>query len=305
MPGRSGRLTGTVLPVGGLAVALGLVVLALATGSIAATTGAPSDLSSTASAGQPAVRVEPPVPPRPRVLTIGDSAHAGIERNGAFAALRGASFEVRGESCRRLVRPSCDLRGTGAPPTALETLQSTPHDAFDVLVLHVGHNDQMPAYGDHAVQVYQAAKAAGMDIVIWLTQSPELRSDLGGASAFQVYERHNAVIRFLASTRPDVHVVEWSAIARQRPQYAYPDGIHLRQLGGFAVADAISRAVAHVTFRPCPMPETPGAQPLDPCPDPNDRPPVDVAALYDLSTRMVPCAIEGPRRETVCRWDVG
>lgn len=94
-------------------------------------------------------------------------------------------------------------------------------------------------------------------------------------------------------------------MVRQRPQYAYPDGIHLRQLGGFAVADAISRAVAHVTFRPCPMPETPAAQPPDPCPDPNDRPPVDVAALYDLGTRIIPCATEGPRRETVCRWDVG
>ncbi|MEL6892295.1 MAG: SGNH/GDSL hydrolase family protein, partial [Actinomycetota bacterium] len=52
--------------------------------------------------GPPAAPTEPPASnpmPRQRVLTIGDSVQAGIERNAAFDALRGARFEVRAESC--------------------------------------------------------------------------------------------------------------------------------------------------------------------------------------------------------------
>jgi len=298
------RFTATHTTGTGTALLALLLLLVASTGASMTTHGASAYLSSSATATQTAVRVDPP-DPRLHVLTIGDSAHAGIERNGAFAALRGAKFEVRGESCRRLVRTSCNLRGNGPPPTALATLQSTPYDVFDIVVLQVGHNDQMPAFNGHASDVYRAAKAAGIDHVLWLTQHPEFRSDLGGGGAYQVYERHNDVLRSLAAAHEDFHLVEWSAIARQRPQYLYPDGIHLRQLGGLAVADIISRAVAYVAVRPCPMPETPGALPLNPCPDPGRRSPVDVSALYDLSARIVPCALEGSLRETVCRWDFG
>lgn len=252
---------------------------------------------------------EPDGSPRPtnpvpiqRVLTIGDSAHAGIERNGAFGALRGAAFEVRGESCRRLVRPSCNLRGTGPPPTALDTLRTTPFGRFDVLVMQTGYNDQMPAYAGHVRQVLDEARRAGFRRIVWFAHSREFRSDRGGASAFQVYARHNAELRALAAAAPDVVLVEWGDIVRRRPDFLDPDGIHLRLGGGFALADAISRSVAHVTGQPCPMPETSGGPLPDPCPNPGTRPTIEPTSLYDLGERIVPCAKEGPLGETICRW---
>jgi len=256
--------------------------------------------------GTPAAPDGSPRPGNPtplqRVMTVGDSAHAGMERNGSFGALRGASFEVRGESCRRLVRPSCDLRGTGAPPTALDTLRSTPYGAFDVLVIQTGYNDQMPAYAGHIRQVLDEARRAGFRRIVWFAHSREFRSDKGGADAFQVYSRHNAELRALAGVEPDVTLVEWGEIVRPRPDFLDPDGIHLRRGGGFALADAISRSVAHVTGQPCPMPEVPGAPVPNPCPNPGTRPTIEPTSLYDLDERIVPCAKEGPLGETICRW---
>ena len=58
-----------------------------------------------ASAPETTPAPENPVPLQ-RVLAIGDSTMAGVDRTFATGALRGASFDFRARSCRRLVRAS-------------------------------------------------------------------------------------------------------------------------------------------------------------------------------------------------------
>ncbi len=76
--------------------------------------------------------------------------------------------------------------------------------------------------------------------------------------------------------------MEWSAIVRQVPFWLYFDGIHLDKYGGHGAADFMSRAVAHVTGQPCPMPQVPGGPTAGVCPDPSLMPPVDIARLYGI-----------------------
>jgi hypothetical protein len=59
------------------------------------------------------------------------------------------------------------------------------------------------------------------------------------------------------------------------------DGIHLTLKGALGVADYISRWIAYLEGRPCPMPASPGAALAPTCANPDTEPPIaDIAALY-------------------------
>jgi hypothetical protein len=221
--------------------------------------------------------------PVQRVIAIGDSSLAGIDRNSSWAQLRGADFTLLARSCRRLVRPSCrGIEGPVPPPTALDTLREAPYGFYDVAVIMTGYNDTMPEMASAVPTVIAAARTAGIRRVVWLTQAREFESDKGAPGAYQVYERHNAVIRASADAAFDVQAFEWSSVVRQAPHWVYADGIHLDRPGGSAAADFISRAVAHVTGQPCPVPQVIGGSNVGVCPDPGTMPPIDVAALYGI-----------------------
>jgi hypothetical protein len=232
------------------------------------------------SLGTPLPPAVNPVP-RQRVLAIGDSSMAGVDRNFANGALLGADFTFLARSCRRLVRPSCSGReGPIPPPTALDTINAAGVDNYDVLIMMTGYNDLMPGVASDVPTIVAAARRAGFRRIIWMTMAREFRSDRGGADSFQVYEGHNSAIRANAAVHDFMIAVEWSALVRQSPSWVYSDGIHLDRPGGWAAADVMSRAVAHVTGQPCPLPEVPGGATADVCPDPGTRPPIDVRRLY-------------------------
>ena len=221
--------------------------------------------------------------PLQHVIAIGDSTLAGIDRNQAWGQLRGASFDLRARSCRRLVRESCRGReGPIPPPNALAELRSLPYGAYDVAVIMTGYNDGYTSFAPGIPLIIEAARSRGIRRIIWLTHAREFRSDRGGPGAIQVYEQHNAAIRYHAGVNDDVVAAEWSNIVRQVPFWVYADGIHLDRYGASGNADFISRAVAHVTGRPCPMPQYPGAPNDGVCPDPGTMPPVDIARLYGI-----------------------
>lgn len=223
-----------------------------------------------------------PVPVQ-RVLALGDSSLAGIERTGATGALQGAAFDFRPRSCRRLVRTSCRGReGPIPPPTALDSIEGVAEDAYDVLVVMTGYNDTMPGFAGDVPTIVAAARSKGFRRIVWLTMAREFRSDKGGPDAYQVYAEHNRYIRANADEHDFMIAPEWSSIVRQVPWWTYTDGIHLDRPGGFGAADFISRVVAHVTGQRCPQPEAPGAPNDGICPDPGTRPPVDVQTLYAL-----------------------
>lgn len=238
--------------------------------------------------GTPARITEPGVASnvidRQRVIAIGDSSLAGIDRNRAWAQLRGADIDLRARSCRRLVRPSCTGReGPIPPPNALQELQSLAFGSFDIAVIMAGYNDGPSNVAGGIPLILEAARAKGISHVIWLTHSREFAFDKGGSLAGkQIYAAHNAAIREAASRNADMTAVEWSAVARQAPFWLYADGIHLDTYGGHGAADFISRAVTHVAGQRCPVPQFPGAVNFGVCPDPGTQPPVDVAGLYGL-----------------------
>jgi hypothetical protein len=222
--------------------------------------------------------------PRQRVIAIGDSTMAGVDRNFAWAQLRGADFDFRARSCRRLIRVSCTGReGPIPPPNALDTMRSLPSGFYDVAVIMTGYNDGPSDVAAAVPILIREARAKGIRRIIWMTYAREFASDKGGsAPGKQTYSVHNSFVRYHASINDDVYAMEWSALVRQVPFWLYFDGIHLDKYGGHGAADFMSRAVAHVTGQSCPMPQVPGGSTEGVCPDPGFMPPVDIAALYGV-----------------------
>lgn len=219
-----------------------------------------------------------------RVIAIGDSTLAGIDRNRSWAQLRGAEFDLRARSCRRLVRASCTGReGPIPPPNALQELQSLAYGRYDVAVIMTGYNDGPSNIASGIPIILDAARSKGISQIIWMTHSREFRTDKGGSDPVkQVYAAHNAAIRQQASWNDDMVAMEWSAIGRQVPFWFDFDGIHLQKYGGHGVADFISRAVAHVSGQRCPMPQEPWGSVAGVCPNPSSMAPVDIARLYGV-----------------------
>ncbi|MEP1125838.1 MAG: SGNH/GDSL hydrolase family protein [Ilumatobacter sp.] len=238
--------------------------------------------------GTPAPITAPSAPvnvvDRQRVVAIGDSTLAGIDRNQAWAQLRGADIDLRARSCRRLVRASCSGReGPVPPPNVLQELATIPFGAFDMAVIMTGYNDGPTDVARGIPQILDAARAKGIRHVIWLTYSREFAFDKGASIAGkQIYAAHNTFLRDAANVTGDLTAVEWSAVARQAPFWHYADGIHLDRYGGHGAADFISRAIAHVAGQRCPMPQFPGAANVGVCPDPGFQPPIDIARLYGI-----------------------
>lgn len=218
-----------------------------------------------------------------RVLVVGDSAAAGMRWNGALPALRGAEFTTDLESCRRLVVPSCNGREGRTPSTALQAVERHPFGQFDVLVVATGYNDVASGLGTAIDRIVPAARARGMRTVLWLTY----REDVGyriPSGASTSYPQMNRVLRERAD-ETGIVVLDWWEYTDEAPHWFASDGVHQTLRGSVGQADAISRALAAVEQRTCPMPWRAGDDPERPCPTPDALPDErsgvpDVAELY-------------------------
>ena len=222
------------------------------------------------------------------VVIISDSAMAGVRWNNAYRALRGANFDTRLESCRRLVYPSCGGREGYRPRTALNEIIALPTAAErDVLIIAVGYNDWEIRSSDFS-QIVGAARAKGFGTIVWVNfrtgTSYQLPS--GSGAAIVNYGVMNAVLaaKVASGAFPDVQVWNYDLYTRNAQSWFAFDGVHQRVAGSLGAADWISRHLAHMDDQPCPMPYQPGQLIETQCSNPDGLPAVfglpNVIGLY-------------------------
>lgn len=250
-----------------------------------------------------AIRLDPP---RPAVV-IGDSAISALRWvPGADNAIIGFEHTLDLESCRRLLAPSCRGREGRTPSTAYEAL-GFHGDSYKVLIVATGYNDGTSGYGDAFRAIVDRARSLGYQQIVWWT----LRSDVDYVSPDSVgnhetFATNNAAIAAELATGdyPDVELADWGAYTAGRPEWFVTDGVHYRAVGAWAASDYLSRKMAYLDGRPCPLPTTPDAPRQDPCPDPDDTGPVaDIDALYPIGEDGVLCYEVGEERTIECRYD--
>ncbi len=221
--------------------------------------------------GTPLTAVEPVpstgVPPRSRVLMIGDSTLASVPLyTSTKAAFVGFDAVVDAASCRRLLRPSCLSKTTGVTPnTGVEAIQGAP-GTFDIVVIKSGYNDWFSDFPVEFDAIVRAARVKGAHTILWLT----LNEDVERPDPARAYRENNEDLRWLVQLPQysDVLLADWLAYSRAAPDGWAHDGTHLTLAGTWLLTDFISRWIAAIEHRPCPRPWGPGGPNFDPCPKP-------------------------------------
>jgi hypothetical protein len=219
-----------------------------------------------------------------RALLISDSAWLGLHFYGTLDAVQGFDHTLALASCRRRVVTSCRNYDGYVPPTLMDALGELG-PGHRTLIVATGYNDSDNAFAAEFAMIVDTARRLGFRRTVWLTLRSEgvgyESPDSTGFAA--VFARSNRLLVELAAGQPDVVIADWADYAADHPEWFSPDGIHLRRVGTYAAADYISRKMAALDDRPCPLPLVAGAQVADPCPDPDVTGPVtDLAGVYPL-----------------------
>ncbi len=233
------------------------------------------------SSGSPPMTVVVPTATPLRALLIGDSTLLAVLRYNTFDALRGFESVFDAQSCRTLGIKSCGI--DPVPPNAVEAIDART-DTFDIVVIMAGYDEWWTSFPDSFDKVVAAARSRGARHVVWLTY----REGVGytapsGATANEAFVKNNETLRAKVASGqfPDVTLADWFGYTASSTAWLTDDGIHLTRDGARAAADFISRTIAHLEGRPCPLPWAVGGPIDDPCPDPSAHAPVaDIRALY-------------------------
>lgn len=243
-----------------------------------------------------------------RVLLVGDSTLAGVRwYQHSQQALRGSTFVLDAESCRRLSGVSCRGRENRVPDNAAEAIRARG-GPFDVVVIMTGYNDWYTEFGRGFEQVVDAARRSGASEIVWLTyrERTDYRNPTGGASQLESFRAANADLRARVASGawPDVTIAGWNAYTSSADSDAWftSDGIHLTLAGSYGVADFISRTIAARHGEPCPGPSGTGGG--SPCSLPGAGTAlVDTLATYHADSNDVHCYEVGADRHVECRRD--
>jgi hypothetical protein len=218
----------------------------------------------------------------PRVLLIGDSTLLAVQRYNGYRALRGFDYIFDAESCRTLGIPSCGRRPL--PPNAVEAITAAA-GSFDYVVVMAGYDEWWTSFPDSFDEVVDAARGKGAQRIIWLTYREGVSYKLlTGERADEAFVKNNQTLRdkVASGAFPDVLLAKWYPHTPPDNGWLSRDGIHLTRDGALGVADYISRWIASVEGRPCPMPTVPGGAIDDVCLNPDTQPPIaDITELYD------------------------
>ena len=104
-----------------------------------------------------------------------------------------------------------------------------------VIAVSLGTNDDPSAVSTFQGQVQTVLEAAGPRCVVWANI---VRPPYAGVS----YAGYNRVLARLASTRPNLRIVDWAGIVAADPSLLADDGVHATTAGYAARGRAFAQA---------------------------------------------------------------
>lgn len=191
----------------------------------------------------PAVNLRP-VPGHTLIVT--DSTGAALRWfPSSMSDLTGFTYVFDGESCRRTTGVSCRGR-EGRTPTITPVAIAEASGYFDTIVVMTGYNDWHTDFGRGIDETMAAARAKGVERVVWLTLRTEhgysMPGQTGGSGTN--HERNNVTLHAAADRYPDLLLADWNAHSYQQSSWFADDGVHLTLVGARALARFISAELA-------------------------------------------------------------
>ena len=233
------------------------------------------------------------------VLLLGDSTMAGLRWfEEGTKTLRGFTYTLDAESCRRISEWSCYGREKRTPKNVISVLENTT-EAFDAVVLMAGYDSSAKRIGDEYKDLIDVVRAKNLKMIV-LTYKESLYFPASGSRGKRsVYAEFNAVVRDVVAREPQHFVLaDWNAYSSGQKSWFRPDGIHLNIDGTLALGAFISTAVAESADNPCPFAS------VYPCTYANNLPQVtDFLTEFNVADTEMHCYEDGDSRKKTCTTD--
>jgi peptidoglycan/LPS O-acetylase OafA/YrhL len=252
-------------------------------------------ISGDSGSGQSVLPAVKPV----KVLLLGDSTMAGLRWfEDGTKSLKGFTYTLDAESCRRISEWSCFGREKRTPKNVVSVLESTT-EKFDAVVLMAGYDSSAKRIGDEYKDLIDVVRAKNLKMIV-LTYKESLYFPASGSRGKRsVYAEFNAVVRDVVARDPQHFVLaDWNAYSAGQKSWFRPDGIHLNIDGTLALGAFISTAVAENTGNPCPFASA------YPCSYANNLPQAtDFLAEFNVADTEMHCYEDGDSRKKTCTTD--
>jgi peptidoglycan/LPS O-acetylase OafA/YrhL len=233
------------------------------------------------------------------VLLLGDSTMAGLRWfEEGTKTLRGFTYTLDAESCRRISEWSCYGREKRTPKNVISVLENTT-EAFDAVVLMAGYDSSAKRIGDEYKDLIDVVRAKNLKMIV-LTYKESLYFPASGSRGKRsVYAEFNAVVRDVVAREPQHFVLaDWNAYSSGQKSWFRPDGIHLNIDGTLALGAFISTAVAESADNPCPFAS------VYPCTYANNLPQAtDFLTEFNVADTEMHCYEDGDSRKKTCTTD--
>ena len=233
------------------------------------------------------------------VLLLGDSTMAGLRWfEEGTKTLRGFTYTLDAESCRRISEWSCYGREKRTPKNVISVLENTT-EAFDAVVLMAGYDSSAKRIGDEYKDLIDVVRAKNLKMIV-LTYKESLYFPASGSRGKRsVYAEFNAVVRDVVAREPQHFVLaDWNVYSSGQKSWFRPDGIHLNIDGTLALGAFISTAVAESADNPCPFAS------VYPCTYANNLPQAtDFLTEFNVADTEMHCYEDGDSRKKTCTTD--
>lgn len=234
------------------------------------------------------------------VLLLGDSTMAALRwyEDGA-KSLKGFSYTLDAESCRRISEWSCYGREYRTPPNVVTALKEF-NKPIDLIVLMAGYDSSAKKIGDEYTKLFEVIRTKNIPVVV-LTYKESLKFPAPGSRGKKsLYAEFNSALREAVASDSSglVSIAEWNAYSAGQSSWFKTDGIHLTVKGALALGAFISTSIATATDNPCPYANVYPCAPMN-----NLKQSTDFIARFNAKETKVQCYEDGESRKKTCTTD--
>lgn len=233
-------------------------------------------------------------------LLLGDSTMSALRwfEEGS-KSLKGFSYTLDAESCRRISEWSCYGREYRTPSNVVTVIKEL-QKPIDVIVLMAGYDSSASKISAEISQLLSVIRVKKIP-VIYLTYKESLKFPAPGSRGKRsIYAEFNQALREAVADDDSglISIAEWNAYSAGQSSWFKSDGIHLTLKGALALGAFISTSVASATDNPCPYAN------VYPCAQMNNlKQSTDFLARFNAKDTKVHCYEDGEARKKTCTSD--
>lgn len=234
------------------------------------------------------------------VLLLGDSTMSALRwyEEGA-KSLKGFSYTIDAESCRRISEWSCFGRENRTPSNVVTTLKNLDKPV-DLIVLMAGYDSSVNKIADEFKKLFEVIRSKNTPVIV-LTYRESLNFPAPGSRGKKsLFAEFNSKLRTAVASDSSglVSIAEWNVYSAGQPSWFTTDGIHLKVKGALALGAFISTSVAMATDNPCPYANA------YPCESMNNlKQSTDFLAQFNAKETKIHCYEDGKSRKKTCTTD--